>query len=185
MCTGVHWGFRDGMGFGFAFGNWALRLLLVVTHTCLCWTSGPNGSRGGGGPWAVGWGRDVLSAGTTGVLMAQAKHRAHGPLRGEVPQTCGCEVNHESRRIPQLQGCCCLQACTAGRPENCFAGGGGWHGRPAKEGGGVPEMGFRAGPFVLWKDGCCHQRRRNTNFGPEKFFSPKKFPPHMCQNVSK
>ena len=24
-------------------------------------------------------------------------------------------------------------------------------------------MGFRAGPFVLWKDGCCHQRRRNTN----------------------
>ena len=41
-------------------------------------------------------------------------------------------------------------------------------------------MGFRAGPFVLCKDGCCHQRRRNTNFGPEKFFSRKKFPPHMC-----
>ena len=41
-----------------------------------------------------------------------------------------------------------------GRPENCFAGGGGgWHGRPAKEGGEVPEMGFRAGPFVLCKDG--------------------------------
>ena len=35
-------------------------------------------------------------------------------------------------------------------------GGGGWHGRPAKEGGGVPEMGFRAGPFVLCEDGCCH-----------------------------
>ena len=33
----------------------------------------------------------------------------------------------------------------------------------------VAEMGFRAGPFVLCKDGCCHQRRRNTNF-----------PPHMC-----
>ena len=47
-------------------------------------------------------------------------------------------------------------------------------------GGGVPEMGFRAGPFVLCKDGCCHQRRRNTNFGPENFFSPKNFPPHMC-----
>ena len=60
-------------------------------------------------------------------------------------------------------------------------GGWGWHGRPAKEeGGGVPEMGFRAGPFVLWKDGCCHQRRRNTNFGPEKFFSQKNFPPQMC-----
>ena len=58
--------------------------------------------------------------------------------------------------------------------------GGGWHGRPAKEGGGVPEMGFRAGPFVLCKDGCCHQRRRNTNFGPENFFSLKKFSPHMC-----
>ena len=41
-------------------------------------------------------------------------------------------------------------------------------------------MGFRAGPFVLCKDGCCHQRRRNTNFGPENFFSLKNFPPHMC-----
>ena len=41
-------------------------------------------------------------------------------------------------------------------------------------------MGFRAGPFVLCKDGCCHQRRRNTDFGPEKFFSRKNFPPHMC-----
>ena len=69
-----------------------------------------------------------------------------------------------------------------GRPENCFAGGGGggWHGRPAKEGGGVPEMGSRAGPLVFCKDGCCHQRRRNTNFGPEKFLSPKNFPPRMC-----
>ena len=47
-------------------------------------------------------------------------------------------------------------------------------------GGGVPEMGFCALPFVLYKDGCCHKRRRNTNFGPEKFFSLKKFPPHMC-----
>ena len=42
-----------------------------------------------------------------------------------------------------------------------------WHGRPAKEGGGgVPEMGFRAGPFVLCKDGCYRQRRRNTQFWP-------------------
>ena len=67
----------------------------------------------------------------------------------------------------------------SGRPEHCFAGRGG-HERPAKEGGGVPEMGFRAGPFVLCKDGCCYQRRRNTNFGPENFFSLKNFPPHMC-----
>ena len=65
-------------------------------------------------------------------------------------------------------------------PENCFAGGG-WHGCPAKEGGaGVPKMGFRAGPFVSCKDGCCHQRCRNTNFGLEKVFSLKNFPPHMC-----
>ena len=41
---------------------------------------------------------------------------------------------------------------------------------------GPPEMGFRAGPFVLCKDGCCHQRRRNTNFGPENFFHRKNFP---------
>ena len=65
----------------------------------------------------------------------------------------------------------------AGRPENCFAGGG-WHGRPAKEGGeGVPEMGFCAGPFVLCKDGCCRQRRRDTKFGPEKKFFTKKCSP--------
>ena len=58
---------------------------------------------------------------------------------------------------------------------------GGWHGRLAKEGGeGVLEMGFRAGPFVLCKDRCCRQSRRNTTFGPEKFFSPKLFTPHMC-----
>ena len=40
-------------------------------------------------------------------------------------------------------------------------------------------MGFRAGPFVLCKDGCCHQRRWNTNFGPENFFQEKFFP-HIC-----
>ena len=52
---------------------------------------------------------------------------------------------------------------------------------PGEGGGGeVPEMGFRAGPFVLCKDGCCHQRRRNTNFGLENFFSRKNFPPHIC-----
>ena len=58
-------------------------------------------------------------------------------------------------------------------------GGGGMAWAPGEGGGGVPEMGFRAGPFVLCKDGCCHQRRRNTNFGPENFFRGKIFP-HIC-----
>ena len=63
----------------------------------------------------------------------------------------------------------------------CRGGGGDGMGAWRRRGGGrVPEMGFRAGPFVLCKDGCCHQRRRNTNFGPEQFFSRKNFPPHMC-----
>ena len=69
-------------------------------------------------------------------------------------------------------------AADAGRPENCFAGGDGMGAR-RRRGGGVPEMGFRAGPFVLCKDGCCHQRRWNTNFGPENFFQEKNFP-HIC-----
>ena len=83
--------------------------------------------------------------------------------------------------LAQAQALLCTWAALhcAGRPENCFAGGGGWHGRPAKEEGGVPEMGFRAGPFVLCKDGCCHQRRRNTNFGSGNFFHEKIFP-HIC-----
>ena len=51
---------------------------------------------------------------------------------------------------------------------------------PGKDrGGGVTEMGFRAGPFVLCKDGCSHERCRNTNFGSENLFHEKKFP-HIC-----
>ena len=46
-----------------------------------------------------------------------------------------------------------------------------------RRGGGVGEMGFRVGPFVLCKNGCWRQRRRNTNFGPKKFFPPKIPPP--------
>ena len=46
-------------------------------------------------------------------------------------------------------------------------------------GGGVGEMGFRVGPFVLCKNGCWRQRRRNTNFGPKKFFPPIISPPHL------
>ena len=44
------------------------------------------------------------------------------------------------------------------------------------EGGG---MGFRAWPFVLCKNGCWRQRRRNTKFGPKKYFPPKISPPHI------
>ena len=43
-------------------------------------------------------------------------------------------------------------------------------------GGGVGEMGFRVGPFVLCKNGCWRQRRRNTKFWPEKVFSTNNFP---------
>ena len=40
-------------------------------------------------------------------------------------------------------------------------------------------MGFRVGPFVLSKNGCWRRRRRNTNFGPKKFFPPIISPPHL------
>ena len=41
-------------------------------------------------------------------------------------------------------------------------------------------MRFRAGPFVLCKNRCWRRRRRNTDFGPNKFFPPKMPPPQMC-----
>ena len=41
-------------------------------------------------------------------------------------------------------------------------------------------MGFRAGPFVLCKDRCCRQRRRNTSFVPRPCATPPP-PPHMCR----
>ena len=66
------------------------------------------------------------------------------------------------------------------RPENCFAGGGMAWAPSEGGGGGGSRNGLPCWPFVLCKDGCCHQRRRNTNFGPEKFFPRKNFPPHMC-----
>ena len=52
--------------------------------------------------------------------------------------------------------------------------------RTPAEGGGVGEMGFCAGPFVFCHNGCCRQRRRNTNFGRKKFFPPKNFPQRIC-----
>ena len=66
---------------------------------------------------------------------------------------------------------------TLGNGRLCGGGGGDGMGARRRRGGGVPEMGFRAGPFVLCKDGCCHQRRRNTNFGPENFFPTQKISP--------
>ena len=66
----------------------------------------------------------------------------------------------------------------AARKLLCGGGGGGdGMGARRRRGGEVPEMGFCAGPFVLCKDGCCHQRRRNTNFGLDNFFFTKKFSP--------
>ena len=58
-------------------------------------------------------------------------------------------------------------------------GGGAW--TPAEGGGGVVgEMGFCVGPFVLCNSGCWRQRRRNTKFGPKKFFPPIiPPPPHL------
>ena len=74
----------------------------------------------------------------------------------------------------------CVQLGQGGPKIALRGGGGDGMGARRRRGGGAPEMGFRAGLFVLCKDGCCHQRRRNTNFGPENFFSLKNFPPHMC-----
>ena len=46
-----------------------------------------------------------------------------------------------------------------GGPKIALRGGDGMGARRRRVGGGVPETGFRAGPFVLCKDGYCHQRR--------------------------
>ena len=51
-------------------------------------------------------------------------------------------------------------------------GGGGGDMDARRRRGEVGEMGFRVGPFVLCNNGCWRQRRRNTNFGPKKFFPP-------------
>ena len=51
-------------------------------------------------------------------------------------------------------------------------GGGDMDAYRRRRGGGVGEMGFPVGPFVLCKNGCPRRRRRTTNFGPKKFFPP-------------
>ena len=110
-----------------------------------------------------------------GWTLCGGLHSFEGRMK---PAGCGrqCRAHHIRKLWGNGQR---NKALSLGGPKIALRGGGGgrrWHGRPAKEGGGVPEMGFRAGPFVLCKDGCCHQRRRNTNFGPENFFT-KKFSP--------
>ena len=102
------------------------------------------------------------------------------PWAGEVPQGTAKGVWQGA-----IGSECVIRLCPPrppvplGGPKIALQGGDGMGAR-RRRGGGVPEMGFRAGPLVLCKDGCCHQRRRNTNFGPENFFSLKNFPPHMC-----
>ena len=61
-------------------------------------------------------------------------------------------------------------------------GGGGDMDARRRSGGGLGEMGFRVGPFVLCKNGCWRWRRRNTNFGPKKFFPPIISPHLSSQN---
>ena len=71
-----------------------------------------------------------------------------------------------------------LNSVEQGNLKIALRGGGGVTWTPAEGGGGgVGEMGFRVGPFVLCKNGCWRQRHRNTKFGPKKFFPPIIPPP--------
>ena len=66
-----------------------------------------------------------------------------------------------------------------GGPKIALPGGDGMGAR-RRRGGGVPEMGFRAGPFVLCKDRCCPPKAPEHKFWPGKIVFTKKSPPHMC-----
>ena len=113
------------------------------------------GGPGGGIAWGLGGCVVRVGLGLKGRASSPGQHR-----------------RTDDRRPHQLRsGRKCL-----GGPKIALRGGGGGDGMGARRrrGGGVPEMGFCAGPFVLCKDGCCHQRRRNTNFGPEIFFFTQK-----------
>ena len=71
--------------------------------------------------------------------------------------------------------------CSLGDPKIALRRGGGMAWAPGEGRGGlVPEMGFRAGPFVLCKDGCCHQRRQNKQILARRIFFHEKNFPHIC-----
>ena len=67
---------------------------------------------------------------------------------------------------------------SAGRPENCCTGGG-WHGRPAKEGDGVPEMGFHAGPLFCVRTDVATKDAGTQILARKIFFTQKFSPTHV------
>ena len=105
---------------------------------------------------------------------------------GEHPHTravCGCHLSCGVRVFPLIPPGLPVEAGPDGCPAQgglkiaLRGGGGGGDGMGAwRRRGGVSRNGL---PFVLCNDGCCHQRRRNTTFGPEKFLHEKIFP-HIC-----
>ena len=79
------------------------------------------------------------------------------------------------------QFCCllCAGPLQLGGPKIALRGG--WHGRLAKEGGGggAPEMGFRAGPFVLCKDGCATKGAGTQILARKIFFTKNSSPTYV------
>ena len=65
-----------------------------------------------------------------------------------------------------------------GRPENCFAGGG-WHGRPAKEGGGFQKWASVPGPLFCVRTDVATKGAGTQILVWKNFFHEKMFP-HMC-----
>ena len=57
--------------------------------------------------------------------------------------------------------------------------GGGWHGRPAKEGGGVQKWASVPGPLFCVRT-VVATKGAGTQILARKNFSLKNFPPHMC-----
>ena len=66
-----------------------------------------------------------------------------------------------------------------GRPENCFARGG-WHGRPAKEGGGAfQKWASVPGPFFCVRTDLATKGAGTQILARKNFFHDKIFP-HIC-----
>ena len=65
------------------------------------------------------------------------------------------------------------------RPENCFAGGGGWHGRPAKEGGGFQKWASVPGPLFCVRTDVA-TKGAGTQILARKIFFHQKIFPHIC-----